>query len=1000
MKKTSTFTIPYLVCLIALLLMVNSLFAQEVTKEKVLKGIVTDGATNEPLVGANILVPSTSIGTVTDIDGKFELKVPETATELEFRFIGYQAQTITIGDKSSFDIKLSAGELLEDVIIIGYGTQKKSDKTGAVASVTAEELNKGRLSDPIQSMQGKAAGVIVSKQGGDPNEGFSVNIRGAAGLTTGTGPLYVVDGVPGVDPTTLNPDDIASFNVLKDASSTAIYGSRGANGVVIITTKGAGIKQGEEVKQSSVEYSGFVSFDNVARKLNFLSADQVRNFTAQNPDFTFIDEGGNVDWQDEIFRQGISHAHTVAFAGADRNSSYRASLSSNNLLGIIEGSGKDRYIGRLNLTQKGLNGRLTLQARMSATIEENEYITYGDGITPNNVLYQAYRRNPTDPVFNADGSYFETDKSFQYFNPIAIINDFQNNRKAKRLLGNFRADLEIFKGLIGSVNFAYIRDDDENYYFEPSFTASNTTNGLGRREYDNFESSLVESTLNYNTKLNEVHSLNIIGGHSYQINNEDGFKAQGENAQSDLLLSHNLGTLLDLEYGSISSYEKQSLLASFFGRVVYDFDKKYFLTATIRRDGSSKFGSNNEWGWFPSASAGWNLKREAFLADNPLISQLKLRVGYGITGNQEIDPYLDNVYFIPTGTTIDPETGDPVISFGNDGDINANPDLKWEENAELNLGLDFGLFKDKISGSIEFYQKRTYDLIYKYELPVPPNKNRFIYANAGEIKNTGLEATIQAYLVDKSNLNWKSILTFATNSQETVRLSNDLYDLDEIRTLFVSGRGLVGGENWTQIIQPGLEIGTFYMPEYAGLSEDGKFLFHTAAGGVSRDLEKAERRVVGSAQPDFTLGWSNYLTLGKSLDLSFALRSVIGHDILNVTRMVFSNPADLPTLNVLEEALEEFDRGLTSAPVVSSYYLEKGDFLKLDNFSIGYNFNNKNSLIFKNLRLYLTGTNLFVLTNYTGVDPELNYGGFEFGLDQYDVYPKTRSFTVGVNATF
>ena len=721
-----------------------SLSAQTVT------GSIKDSQTNEGLIGATALVVGTSTGAVTDLDGNFTLELPEGAEELSFSYVGYTAQTVAINGQTTFNILLNP-QSLDEVIVIGYSTQKKSDKTGAVVNVSSEELNGGRITDPIQAMQGKAAGVNVSKQGGDPNAGFSVNIRGAAGLTSGTGPLYVVDGVPGVDPTTLNPDDIESFNVLKDASSAAIYGSRGANGVIIITTKGSNLKGGATKEVNNVEYSGFVAFDNVARRLDMLSSDDVRAF-AERTGRTFIDNGADTDWQDEIFQTGVSQLHTLSFTGSDENTMYRASLSANDIQGVMKGSGKERYIGRLNLTQKTLNDKLTMQARISGTIENNDYVNYGNGTAPNNVLYQAYRRSPTDPVYNSDGSFFETDRSFQYFNPVAIIEDIQNLREAKRFLGNFRTSLEVIEGLTASVNLAYLRDDDESFYFEPSFTASNDTEGLGRRSYNNKSSQILEATVNYVKTFNENHNFNFIGGYSYQKDNFDGFSAEGKDAQSDFLTSNNLETLLQLEPGSIKSYKNQSLLISFFGRVVYDFNKKYFATATIRRDGSSKFGTNNEWGWFPSASVGWNIHAEDFMADQDLFSQLKLRVGYGITGNQEIPINVDQRFFIPAGTAINPENGETVLSFENANDVNPNPDLKWEENAELNIGIDFGLWRDRISGSLEFYDKTTRDLIYRYELPVPPNRNRFIYANAGEISNRGVELTLQAFVMDKKNI--------------------------------------------------------------------------------------------------------------------------------------------------------------------------------------------------------------------------------------------------------
>lgn len=994
MKKTLLHYSRLGIAFTALMLLGFSVLAQ-------VKGKVTDSESNEPLVGAYIQTIGAKGGAISDEEGNFTLNVPTGATQFKVSFIGYSDQTFDLGTQTYFDIKLVSEDKLDEVLVIGYTVQKKSDKTGAVAQVTAEELNKGRLTDPIQGLQGKAAGVNVSKQGGDPNAGFSVNIRGAAGFTSGTGPLYVIDGVVGVDPTTINPDDIESFNVLKDAASAAIYGSRAANGVIIITTKNSGIKGSAAKKEiTTVEYSTFVSLDQVANRLDFLTADEIRDFAAKT-NASFIDNGANTNWFDEIYRTGISQQHTLAFSGADANTSYRASVSTNNIAGVIKGSSKDRYIGRLNITQKALDDKLILNARISGTIEGNDYVNYGGGTSPSNVIYQAMIRNPTDPVLAADGSFFETNREFNYNNPLAVIEDFQNHRDAKRLLGNVGLDYTITDGLVASINAAYLRDDDESFYFEPSYAQANNTQGYGRRAYNNRYQSLIEEKITYNKVFQEKHSLDAMAGHSYQIDGFDGFAAQGKNAQSDYVTSNNLGTLLELEPGSISSYKNRSAFISLFSRAMYDFDKKYFLTASVRRDYSSKFGENNEWGWFPAVSAAWNLKRESFLMNNTLFSDLRLRVGYGVTGNQNIPNNVDIITYGPAGTSINPETGETVISFENSGDINANPDLKWEQNGEVNIGLDFAVLKNKISGSIEYYRKTTKDLIYRYELPVPPNKARYIYANAGQIQNNGIEATVQAFVLNNTNLKWKTVFTFAHNKQNTVSLGNDQYNVDEIRTLYVSGRGLVGGENWTQKVVPGYEIGTFFLPEYAGLTSDGtgQFLFYTAAGGVTRDVAQAERRAVGSAQPDFIAGWSNYFEIGKGFDVSFAFRAVVGHEIYNVTRMVFSNPNNLPTLNGLQEALTEYDNGLKDNPTISSYYLENASFVKLDNASFGYNIPLADKKV-KNLRVYLNGNNLLLLTGYSGQDPELNYSGIEFGRDQYDVYPRTRSITFGLNATF
>lgn len=972
-----------------------SLFAQKVE----VSGTVYDNEMKETLPGVTIVEKGTTNGTVTGIDGTYSISVNQDAT-LVFSFVGYEELEYQVGKGNRFDAYLNVkSELLDEVLVIGYGTQKKTDKTGAVTMVKADELNSGRLTDPIQALQGKAAGVVITKKGGDPNSGFSVKIRGASGLTSGTDPLYVVDGVPGVDPTTIAPEEIESFNVLKDASSTAIYGARGANGVIIITTKSAATGKTKGVRVSSVEYNGYLSYDNVAERLDFLTGAEIRSFAEEN-NLTFIDEGADTDWQDEIYQSGLTQSHNIAFSGADDNSSYRASITHNDISGVLYGSGKQRTIGRLNMTQKSWDDRLTLQGRISGTVEHNNYVNYGGGMNPSNIIYQAFRRNPTDPVFNEDGSYFETDKSFQYNNPVAIIEQYQNERDAKRLLGNFRADLEIFKGFTGSINLGYVRDDDESYYFEPRASFANQTNGYGKRSYNNHESRLLEATLNYNRVINELHSVNAIAGYGYQKDIYDGFSAEGKDASSDYVQSNNLEALLNLQPGSIKSYKSEFLLISFFGRVVYDFDKKYFITATLRNDGSSKFGNNNEWGLFPSGSFSWNILNEPFMQDVDVLDQLKVRVGYGITGNQEIPTYVDGIYYLPSGTAIDPETGQTVISYENAGDINANPDLKWEENKELNIGIDFGILKSRISGSMEYYRKTTYDLIYKYQVPKPPNKAQYTYANVGEIENNGFEATIQAFVVDKRNLDYKTILTFSTNNPVTKKLSEGIYTVEQIPTNYVSGRGLVGGVNYTQIIAPGYPIGSWYLPEYAGLSQDGEFLFYTESGGVTRYPEDAEFKVVGYAQPKFQLGWSNYLTLYKNLDLSISMRAVYGHQIMNVTRMVFGNPIDLPTLNTLSVSLDEWDRGLRDNPTISDYYLEDASFIKIDNVSIGYNFDLNSLKYFKTLRVYLSSYNLYTFTNYTGLDPEISYSGLEFGLDQYDVYPKTRTFTLGINAKF
>lgn len=977
--------------LILLLSLLIAGYASVYAQRGDVSGTVFDGADGSTIPGASVYLKGTTLGTVTDIDGKFVLSVEPNST-IVISFVGYSTQEMVVQPNSTVNVILqSEVTALDELIVIGYGVQKKSDRTGAVASISAADMNTGVLTDPIQGLQGKVAGVMITKKGGDPNSGFDMKIRGASSLSTNTSPLYVIDGVPGADPTTIAPEDIESFNVLKDASAAAIYGSRGANGVVIITTK-----RGEARKGAQIDFNTFLSIENVANRLDLVSGDDYRAFIAKYPNTlgtSFIDGGANTDWQDEIFRTGTSQNYNLAFSGGDASSSYRASVSHQVFEGLVIGSDKTRTIGRINLDQKALDNRLTISSGLSGTIEQNNYISYG-GWGSNEVLYQAYQRNPTDRVLNEDGTYHEFERAFQYYNPVNLVDQIHNERDAKRYFGYLKADMEIFTGFEAGVNLAYTRNDDEGFYFEPTTMYLGTHQGYGRRNYNNFESKVLEATLRYNTEFGK-HSLQTVGGYSFQEDFFTGFSAQGRQPFLNYTMMHDLSLFQSVNAGDIDSYKSSSRLISFFARGIYNYDSKYHFTATLRRDGSSKFGANNEWGWFPSASAMWNITNEDFMQNVDLVNSLRLRVGYGITGNQEIGTYNAIEYYQSAGNSFNFETGEEAILF--EFAHAANPDLKWEENAELNIGLDFGILNDKISGSFDFFQKNTYDLLGRYSVPMPPYRSPRIWANVGEFEVTGFEFYVQAYPVRNQNFDWRTSLVFSTYKQEVVNLSSEEFQWSRLEEGWLSGPGLVGDLNWTQIVAPGYSLGTWYMPEYAGLSQDGKFLFYTAAGGVTRELELAERRVVGSAQPDFELGWSNYITFLKNWDFNFTIRAMVGHEIFNTTKMIFGNPSFLPDRNVLYEALDEYERGLRDNPKLSSYYLEDGTFVRLDNLSLGYNF--KNVAGFDLIRLYFASNNVFTLTGYSGIDPEISPSGLSFGLDQYNTYPKARTFTFGLNIT-
>ncbi|MEI8086298.1 MAG: TonB-dependent receptor [Paludibacter sp.] len=966
-----------------------TVFAQKTS----ISGVVKDAGNGDPILGANIFEKGTSNGTITNFDGQFTLSVSANAT-LVIKYVGYVPVEVAVGNQKNLVVQMKEDAVsLGEVVAIGYGVQKKSDKTGAVMNVSSADFNKGVLTDPIQALQGKASGVQITKKGGNPNDGFSVQIRGAGGLATGSSPLYVIDGVPGVDPTTIPAEDIESFNILKDASSTAIYGSRGANGVVIITTKKGTTKGGK----NTIDVNAYVTMDEVAKRLDLLSASDIRSFIQRNK-LTQVDAGGDTDWQNEIYRKGLTQNYNVAVGGGTDKSNYRVSGTISDFQGVVKGTDKQRFTTTANVFQKLLNDKLVIDGNMAATFEENNYQDFG-GNGPTDVMYQAFQRSPLQPVNNPDGTYYENPPyGFQYFNPVATINNIQNQRSAKRIRANGSAQYEIFPGLKAKINGAYTRDDSESFYFVPSSSPTSGTKGKGERKYENHTTKLLEGFVNYDKTFDKVHSLSVVGGYSWQGQINDGFNAFGTNAQSAYVQSNNLGALADVSYGGIGSYKNDWKIISFFGRAAYDFDKKYFATVTVRRDGSSKFGSNNKWGTFPSGSLAWAAKNESFLKDVDWLDQLKLRVGYGLTGNTEgFESYWSVPVINPTG--MQPSMDDGVshtVVYQTSRD--ANPDLKWETMQEVNIGLDWGILNSRLQGSIELYSRRTVDLIYKYSLPQPPSKTGEIMANAGIMTNKGIEANVSYQVVDLKNFNFKTSLTFSHNINNVEKLSDGIYQWKDKQRSYISARGMVG--QWTQYLNEGMSMGTWYLPHFVDISSDGVFRYATATGGITRNVGDAERRNAGSAMPKVNLGWSNSFSIYKNIDMSFSVRAVLGYKVYNVSAMYFSNPTLLPSYNANQQAITWFENKVNATPVASDYWLEDGSFVRLDNLTLGYNVPNTNKFGVSKLRVYFTGSNLLTITGYKGIDPELSYSGVEFGLDNFNVYPKTRSFTLGLQLTF
>jgi len=982
------------------------LFPAFMFAQQTITGTVSEASGNL-LPGVGIIIKGSTIGTSTDFDGNYSLENVNTGDILVYSYIGFKTQEITITSTTAINVVMNEeANLLNEIVLVGYGSAKKKDKTGAAVKVDSKDLIQGALSDPMQAMQGKAAGVNITKQGGDPNAGFNVRIRGASGFAAGGDPLYVVNGVRGVDPTTIAPEDIVSYDILKDAASTAIYGADGANGVIFITTKKG---SSDRVK---LTFNTYMAIDNIAKDLNLQSADSYRGYIADNQDKygDFSDAGGNVDWQDAIFRTGISQNYNFAMSGGSESSTYRASFTTTKMEGVIKNSDKNRTTGRIDLTQKLLDDKILVSFSLAGTLEKNNYVDYS-GNGNKDVLFQAFQRLPTDPIYNADGSYFETSRVFNYYNPVALLDQIQNERDAKKYTANARIDYDITDYLTANLNLSYLRNDDESTYFEPAYSNDfggvNTIirEGYGKRAYNNWSQAMLEATVTYKETFADLHNLTALAGYSYRNQNWDGFHAQGRKPISNSLGSDKLQNFEDVQLDDIQSNKGERTDIGFFLRAMYDYDSKYYLTAMIRRDGSSVFGEKNQWGWFPSIQVAWNMANESFLENFDALDMLKIRASWGISGNSNIDSYLYLLRVGPSGTGLDPNTEKPIVNL--DYYNNGNPDLKWDENQEINIGIDYSFFGSRLNGAIEFYTKKVTDMLSVYDVPTETNYSNKVFYNGGEMKNNGIEVSINGDIIEGQDFNWNTGFTFSKNTQEIVSLDGGKYDLDFRNVGYISAPGIVGVA--TQRIMPGEKLGTFFGFEYAGVSEEGKWLVNGNDGelhfldDVSQDDE--HKKIIGNALPDFQMGWSNYLNY-KDWDLSMSFRAVVGHDVYNATKQVFGNADYITQRNVLNEAIL-VDGYAGGAYQSLSYYIEDGSFIRLDNINLGYTLPENVLGDNMNLRFYASVNNVFTLTNYDGIDPEFNFSGGDrgngeifFGIDQYNIYPKTRTVTIGLNFDF
>ncbi|NLO72242.1 MAG: SusC/RagA family TonB-linked outer membrane protein [Porphyromonadaceae bacterium] len=979
-------------------------------------GTVSD-QNGDPLIGASILEQGTNNGIISDNNGRFRLNVRSSQSVLVVSYVGFATREIPVGSNRQIDITLTEdARLVDEIVVIGYGTQRKGDVTSAISSVKSEDFTIGKIGDAAELVKGKIAGLSITKSSGDPNATSSIMLRGITTIKGSVSPLVLVDGVEG-SLTTVAPDNIASIDVLKDASAAAIYGTRGANGVIIITTK-----TGKRMSTATATYSSYVSFSNWYKTSDFMDT---KDIIYKRTNFPY--EGYETDWLKAVTRKsGYKQNHSISLQGGTASSTYSANVTYSNEEGIMRKSDNRNILMQLDFSQYTMNDVLRfnfnlLHGRHGNSHNENSY-----------VYRQALIHNPSSPIFNEDGTYYEEFSRFQYYNPYAIQNELIGDTRSNHTQMTGNITVEPIKGWKTNLMLSMKENNStgQTYYtskYHSQVTAKNR--GWASKSSSNGKSENLELTSTLE-KVFGKHRIVPLIGYSYLYNVYDGFNAGNGNFPSESYLYNNLyqGTILtdeeDDKLASMGSYKNDNKLIGFFGRVSYGYDNKYNLMLSVRREGSSKFGANHKWGTFPSASAGWILSNEDFMKQYTWLDHLGLRLGYGVTGVIPGGSYLSL-------TTFDYDVWGKHLSI--DGKWspslkvaqNPNPNLKWEKTSELNFGIDWTVLGERLNGSIDIYSKKTVDLLYDYAVPVPPNMFGSTSANVGQMSNKGIEFLVHAIPVQTNDFEWNTTFTISHNSNKLLSLSNDLYETDNFME--------VGGVSDpisvpTHAMEVGYRLGDFWGLKSVGVSKDGFVMVEVSDGNGGWILkefdtnlnEMKNRQRLGNGLPQVYAGWNNVLRY-KNFDMELQFTGQFGFKILNVQRAFYENNSI--AYNRLKSAANWYGAiDNTGAPVIDpetgeqlqvqlaksmsqgvwSDHIENGDFVKLTNATLGYNLPLSSAVrnYLQRARVYLSGQNLFCITQYSGLDPEVSNYFLAPGIDNRDKYPTVRSFTVGLMLTF
>ncbi len=982
---------------------------------KTITGKVTDDK-GSPVQGATVTIKGSRTGTATDAAGAFKLSVSGNAKTLVISSVGFASTEASIADKTDISVALVPSNTnLNEVVVTGYGTARKKDLTGAVASISAKDFSAG-VTTPLEGIEGKVAGLVITSPGGDPNGSLIVHLRGQASLTGGQSPLIVLDGVPLDDPNQLSnipPNDIASMDVLKDASAAAIYGTRAANGVIIVNTK-----KGHAGK-TTIEYNAFVGVDKQAKYYPLLgladwktgSHDYLITQTDPNTGVLYTptaadavvasyDHGGNTDWQKAITRTAYTQNHNIAISGGTGSFTYRGSVSYLDQQGVVINSDKTGIGLRFNAEQKALNDKLVVTLGVVNTSYTRKYTDY------TNFAF-VFFNPPSYPVYNKDGSFYAF-SDFAEANPVEHLTQELNRGKEylTQLQGTatYAITPALKVGVVGSTSHF----NKQTNYFAPAFPVENTFTQANAYQY-NTDSKKGDVNINYKKQFDK-HSLEATGVYEYNYFTDDNFGVAGQQylvsqLQNNFLQGGN--TTLNAP----SSYRDELFLISFLGRIAYNYDSRYYITASMRRDGSSKFGANNRWGNFPAIDAAWAISSEEFMKNITWVNFLKLRLGYGVTGNQDaINAYSTLLLLGGSGHYFDPSNSANQYPEAYSTSQNQNPDLKWEERKGKNIGLDFALFNNIITGDMNYFNDKTVNLLYDYTLPsppyypVPPNNTAIVLANVGNLTNKGFELSINAKIINQQNFTWtmggqisfvKTTVTNLSGSFQGHKITTD-----NIPGGYAEGRGL--SSNPITFLKLGYSPYVFYLPHYEGVDKNGNQLFDSA--GVAKVPYSNATNYYTDPAAKFNYGINTTITYGN-LSLTIFARGVYGQKIFNNTALDYANITRLPGNNIFKAGLTN---GIRDNATASDLYLEKASYLRLDNATLGYTFGKIKGI--QSLRVYVTGRNLFVITKYDGLDPEIrnaydpvtgsnqSYIDATYGGDAY--YPRTRSFVLGLNLSF